>query len=251
MSDRGRVVEHKVRAEYDAKAEVYPQFYRGHSQLAHFLKARLGHVRDLLSDCSGTRVLEVGCGPALLAGKLVSSGYAYYGVDISGKMVQQCNGRFGHLANAHFSVGTMRRLGFSDASFDVVLCLGVLEYVREKRAAVKEAARVLNRGGWLILSGNNKWSPRNWWGGWVARALGRSSQQTIVQAHHSEEEYRDLLSGHFSVQDVLYFDFSLLPDLVAERFPGVARVVRQRLDVLCRGALRRLGNGFVMTATKR
>ncbi len=251
MNSCDQLVEQTVRAEYDAKADTYPQLYRGRDRVAHFLKARLACVRELLGECNGTRVLEVGCGPAMLAGELARNGCMYYGVDISERMIRQCRMRFGHLTDAHFSVGSIRQLDVADASFDVVLCLGVLEYVQNERAAVREMARVLDHGGHLILSGNNKWSPRNVWRRWVHRASDRSPQQTIVRTYHSEEEYRRLLTDRFSVQDVRYFDFSLLPTPIAERFPGVAGFVHRRFGVLRQGVLRRLGNGFVVVATKR
>jgi SAM-dependent methyltransferase len=43
-------------------------------------------------------------------------------------------------------------LPFTDASFDTVLCTEVLEHLRDPRAAIAEAARVLRPGGHLILS---------------------------------------------------------------------------------------------------
>ena len=42
-------------------------------------------------------------------------------------------------------------IGYSDNSFDVILCCHVLEHVMEDRKAMKELFRVLKPGGWAIL----------------------------------------------------------------------------------------------------
>jgi ubiquinone/menaquinone biosynthesis C-methylase UbiE len=43
-------------------------------------------------------------------------------------------------------------LTFKDRSFNTVLCFDVLEHVPDYRAALEEFARVLKKGGWLVLS---------------------------------------------------------------------------------------------------
>jgi SAM-dependent methyltransferase len=41
--------------------------------------------------------------------------------------------------------------GLADASFDVVLCIHVLEHIPDDRAALREIARVLRPGGWALV----------------------------------------------------------------------------------------------------
>lgn len=48
--------------------------------------------------------------------------------------------------------GDASRLPFADASFDAVLCLEVLEHVRDHLAAMNQVGRVLKPGGTLLLS---------------------------------------------------------------------------------------------------
>jgi len=45
----------------------------------------------------------------------------------------------------------LRNLGFSDSSFDCVICCHVLEHVPEDRIAIRELFRVLNPGGYAII----------------------------------------------------------------------------------------------------
>jgi SAM-dependent methyltransferase len=89
-------------------------------------------------DVEGLRVLDVGCGDrpyeSLLAGAAEIVGF-----DVPG--------------NAHADLhGSIDALPVEDASFDVVLCLQVLEHVPDPAAAVRELRRVVRPGGRVLLS---------------------------------------------------------------------------------------------------
>jgi SAM-dependent methyltransferase len=89
-------------------------------------------------DVRGLRVLDVGCGgrpyETLLAGAAEIVGF-----DVPG--------------NPHADIsGSIDAIPVEDASFDVVLCLQVLEHVPDPAAAVRELRRVVKPGGRVLLS---------------------------------------------------------------------------------------------------
>ncbi|MHB8470409.1 MAG: class I SAM-dependent methyltransferase [Gaiellaceae bacterium] len=89
-------------------------------------------------DVHGARVLDVGCGDrrndALLAGAA-----AIVGFDVPGNV----------RADVH---GSIDAIPVEDGSFDIVLCLQVLEHVRNPAAAVRELRRVVRPGGRVLCS---------------------------------------------------------------------------------------------------
>jgi len=89
-------------------------------------------------DVRGLRVLDVGCGDrpyeVLLAGAAEIVGF-----DVPG--------------NPHADLhGSIDAIPVENASFDVVLCLQVLEHVADPAAAVRELRRAVRPGGRVLLS---------------------------------------------------------------------------------------------------
>lgn len=95
-------------------------------------------------------VLEVGTGVGCFSKMLVDYGVAFTGLEYDPGACQctreRVNGR-GIVVE-----GDAQQLPFADASFTVVVCLEVLEHLRDYRAAVAEIHRCLRPGGRAIIS---------------------------------------------------------------------------------------------------
>lgn len=113
--------------------------------------------RIALEFLDGTRgrLLEVGCGPAVMMPDLLAMGFEVSGIDVSGEMVRRGRQRMaGHPLErrCRLDTGDVERLQFDDASFDAVLCMGVLEYLPANARALGEISRVLRPGGVAVFS---------------------------------------------------------------------------------------------------
>jgi methionine biosynthesis protein MetW len=107
----------------------------------------------------GRKALDVGCGDGARYGARVrESGVEIHGVDISEVAVEAARARGVDARVA--SLG--EPLPFADASFDVVICLEVLEHLVDPAAVVHEINRVLKPGGLALLSVPNTafWTTR-------------------------------------------------------------------------------------------
>jgi arsenite methyltransferase len=94
----------------------------------------------------GERVLDVGCGPGLLAESAAAAVGArgeVFGVDLSASMVALAQCRCAHLPWAAFDVANAIALPCPAEHFDAVACTQVLEYVPEADRALDELKRLL------------------------------------------------------------------------------------------------------------
>lgn len=107
----------------------------------------------------GRKALDVGCGDGARYGARVrASGVEFHGVDISEVAVASArergiDARIASLADP---------LPYANASFDVVICLEVLEHLVNPAIVTREIARVLKHGGFALLSVPNSafWTTR-------------------------------------------------------------------------------------------
>jgi methionine biosynthesis protein MetW len=100
----------------------------------------------------GDALLDVGCGRGAVAAALAPRFDAVHGVDGDEDALAVAADR-GLVTDAVDLDAD--RLPFSRASFDAVLCLEVVEHVRDPSALARELARVLKPGGRLYLSTPN------------------------------------------------------------------------------------------------
>jgi methionine biosynthesis protein MetW len=136
----------------------------------------------------GDRVLQVDCGPGVLAARLAELGAQVVGTDLSAEALRRARAR----NIGVYQVNLDREpLPFGDATFDVVLSDSQIEHRVDSERYLDECARVLRPGGRLVLCVPNTahWRVR-WW----------------------------LLRGHFPIlpntpTDWLHLRFFTLPDL--------------------------------------
>jgi SAM-dependent methyltransferase len=153
---------------------------------SHYLKTHLDHYISVLSRLappeSCGKLLEVGCVPGHLTVLLADLGYNISCVDIDPNRISSLLSA--HSIKAHKVDIETERLPFEDGSFSAVLFTEVLEHLRVHPIfALREAARVTEGGGKIILSVPNI-TPRHRW----KFLMGRDYQGDIVAAFEQLEK---------------------------------------------------------------
>ena len=101
------------------------------------------------------RLLEIGCGAGYATVALARRGYRIDALDSVPTMIEIACKRIAESGTAdkvRLGRADVRRLPMPDGSFDLVLALGVIPWLDDPAAAVREMARVLRPGGYLLLS---------------------------------------------------------------------------------------------------
>ena len=108
---------------------------------------------DLLRPAPGEQVLDLGCGPGVLAPHVAAAGARYTGVDASPRLVRFA--RRHHGAHGRFLVGDATRLRASIAgdagAFDAAVFLLSIQDIDPLEDALASAAWALRPGGRLVI----------------------------------------------------------------------------------------------------
>lgn len=128
-----------------------PEWYL--NRFAANIRVRAETVATLTAGLAFARVLDIGCGDGSLARPLMARTGEITFLDRSAAMLERVAQRFGP---GQPPVIRYVNSGFMEAalpseSFDLVLCLGVLAYVRELDPFVARLHAVLKPGGRLLL----------------------------------------------------------------------------------------------------
>lgn len=107
----------------------------------------------------GSRVLEVGCGAGVTAIGLATRGLIVDATDSTPAMIELTKrnaARAGLTSRLTASIADVHALEYPDATFDLVVALGVLPWLHSPARALAEIARVVRPGGYLIANTDNR-----------------------------------------------------------------------------------------------
>ena len=96
-------------------------------------------------------VLECACGTGLLSGVIAERCRSLVATDLSEKMLQVAQRKFGSRPNLTFRQGDILHIDFPDESFDAVVAANVIHLLKEPERALAELDRVCRPGGRLII----------------------------------------------------------------------------------------------------
>jgi ubiquinone/menaquinone biosynthesis C-methylase UbiE len=150
--------------------EYFKDFFSGRQQVDEWMskysrpnflsecyRMRMARVLDFLKLAKlpeGAWLLDAGCGPGLAAQESAQRMHHTVGMDYSFEMIKKSKtfASCGDHENPAFIQGDVESLPFKDSSLDLILCVGVLTYLRTEVRTLQEFFRALNPHGTIILS---------------------------------------------------------------------------------------------------
>ena len=158
-ASRQQLVDTHFRAHVDQWRDVYNEtFVEG----AIYRKRQEIVLRwiDELAIPTGEKVLEIGCGAGRCTVALAQRGYLVQAMDsVPGMLAttQQSAIQAGLESSISTGLGDAHDLAFRDGRFAAVLAIGVIPYLHSPQKALREMARVLKPGGFLLVTAGNRW----------------------------------------------------------------------------------------------
>lgn len=153
----------RVRKRFRAKAQAFDDLYEDERPLVRRLRPGLFRRRTLAVETvrtySSPRVLDVGCGSGRIGELVLEAGAgSYLGIDFSEPMVELAHARLGRFEKrAQLVVGDFLDASI-DGPFDVVLALGLFDYLPAPHRFSRRMYELCASGGCLVGSFPS-WSP--------------------------------------------------------------------------------------------
>jgi ubiquinone/menaquinone biosynthesis C-methylase UbiE len=143
-------------AAFNNRAAGYDRGRRG--RLHHEIADRTASLA-VATIASPSRVLDVGCGTGYLLGTLARrypDAQQLSGIDAAPQMIATASS-FAADDRLNFTVGVAEELGYPDGTFDLIVSTTSFDHWTDQQAGLVECARVLRRGGHLVLVDQFSW----------------------------------------------------------------------------------------------
>jgi SAM-dependent methyltransferase len=183
METEKRLGEYADRGDYHESLD--PQW----KYLPVYLAKRERVDRFFRSVNRAARILDLGCGEGALVKEYRRQGFDIVGMDL-------------HYESEHVMRGSILNTGLAAESFDLILCLDVIEHLsfEDQERAICEIARLLPRGGKLLLTVPNLAHLASRLSFLVRGKLIRTSSIDRHPGDRPLHEYRDRLNQDFYIR---------------------------------------------------
>jgi 2-polyprenyl-6-hydroxyphenyl methylase/3-demethylubiquinone-9 3-methyltransferase len=125
--------------------------------LSYFNPPRFSYFDRFVLDWKGMKVLDVGCGGGFTSEFMAKKGAVVSGIDLSHASIEEARR---HAASSELEIdyrhGPAEEIPYQDGTFDAVVCVDVLEHVRNVEKVILEVHRVLRDGGLFLFDTINK-----------------------------------------------------------------------------------------------
>lgn len=142
------------RIEAGTTSSNYEKFQTGNPVVQRLIDRFYGRLEELVTPLAPGSLLDAGCGEGETLVRLDSAPHeGTTAIDLSEQAVRHVRDR---LPWVEAAVASIADLPFGDGSFDLVLCLEVLEHLPEPERALAELARV-SRGDVIVSVPHEPW----------------------------------------------------------------------------------------------
>jgi ubiquinone/menaquinone biosynthesis C-methylase UbiE len=169
-------------------------------------------VDRILAQISFSNVLDVGAGTGRYALELARKGAHVTALDQSPEMLavaRQAAQRENLPINFHLAV-LDDNLPFDADQFDLLICALVLCHVADMKRAVQEFARVLQSGGYLLIT---DFHPAHTSYGWLTSFKQAGVKYELPNIPYTREDYLEAISASgLKILEVVELPFRALPE---------------------------------------
>jgi 2-polyprenyl-3-methyl-5-hydroxy-6-metoxy-1,4-benzoquinol methylase len=157
-------------------------------------------IASLLKATGAKRILDAGCGEGFVVSYLLqgNDGLTITGIDCSLEAIEMARQM---VPGGLFDVGDLREMPYGDDSFDLVMCLEVLEHLPDPHKGLRELRRVASAHCLVSVPHEPFFRATNFLRGKHVPAWGRDPEHL---QHWTARQFRHLVGQYFEVERFVY-----------------------------------------------
>ncbi|MBP9760303.1 MAG: class I SAM-dependent methyltransferase [Candidatus Pacebacteria bacterium] len=248
---------------FNDTSTAYIAEYDRETPEGYSFRVRRERVLELLpQNGSGKRVLDIACGPGIMAEGVSEKCYSIDCIDAAPDMIEIARKKYGKVPNTTFAVGDVYAINAPADTYDFVTAMGLVEYLDDQDKAMAEIARVTKKGGTVIVTFPNHPS---FWRAWartlrtvtdMPRALYRKvtgkKKYPITHREYTEDEARAYIQRHgLHPESAVYYNFKVTPFPFDGWFPRFTVWQSGQLEKPSSSLRKICATAFIMQATKQ
>ena len=136
-----------IKTSWEPVAAWYDEMLKGSDTYQE--KVILPNLLRILLATHGTRILDIACGQGFFSKVYAEGGSQVTGIDISKELIKRA--KLSENQNLKFEVGNANKLSAKNESFDSAIIVLALQNIKDMAGVIREAHRVLVRGGKLVI----------------------------------------------------------------------------------------------------
>ena len=140
----------------------------------------------------GLNILDVGCGSGWLSRELANYG-TVTATDLSGKVIEDLKQKY---PAVKWIGGDFLSINLPDDYFDIVACLETIAHVPDQMRFAQRIAKVLRRGGTLLLTTQNEYT-------WSRTSSLKPPREGQIRNWPSRDRLRELFSNEFALDEII------------------------------------------------
>jgi ubiquinone/menaquinone biosynthesis C-methylase UbiE len=180
---------------FDSFASKYDKWFE--TGLGKYvLDSEMELTLKLAEPKQGEKVLDIGVGTGIFASELMKYGADITGIDVSEKMLELARSKG---VNNVF-IGNAESLDFPDESFDLVISITALEFIKAPEKAISEMVRVCKKGGRVVVG---TLGSDSWWASKRTKAARKDPESVFGDARFYSFNELKKMAGKFGCNTVV------------------------------------------------
>ena len=157
-------------------------------------------IASLLKATGAERILDAGCGEGFVVSYLLqgNDGLTITGIDCSLEAIEMARQM---VPGGLFDLGDLREMPYGDDSFDLVMCLEVLEHLPDPHRGLRELRRVTSAYCLISVPHEPFFLATNFLRGKHVPAWGRDPEHL---QHWTARQFRHLVGQYFEIERFVY-----------------------------------------------